>query len=729
MQISERLRAALNEAGRGGATAAELARAAELERRQADEQLLALEQEGDSVEDSGRWYSPARSDWWTGTVLRLQRGDALLLAERGGEATMFIPRRHLHGARDGDLVAVKTARRHRGQGGRRADDRLPEGRVAKVLRRAYQRLVCIVDSPGPWTQVTPLDPRINMEIWVHRGHGRDHHLEPGRVVQVDLTEKAHRGGVVATLVQNLGSIDDPATDTPAVIAQFELPDRFSSQTMEYAESLPEDPAEADWQGRSDLRELPTLTIDGADAKDFDDAISIEKRKDGFRLWVHIADVAHYVGEESAIDRDAVERGTSVYFADRVVPMLPEQLSNGLCSLRPGVPRLAMTARLDFDANGEMSARKVFPSVIESDLRATYSQVERFLAGEKVDGLSKTPLAKVVRTADELLSLRLAVRRARGALDLEIPASRVAVDAAGHPTAIVDTDRLRAHRLIEESMLAANEAVATELEMQEVVSVHRVHPSPDPAAAEELAQALTALGLEGPRDYEALHPEGLQQLVETATERGLETVVSRLILRSLQRAHYSVESAGHFALALRHYTHFTSPIRRYPDLLVHRSLKAHWDGTDQGASASHYQELAAHSSETERRAEKAERELTLVKKLRWLSGSEGTKCPATVVGVGRIGLFVELDEVLVDGLVPRENLNDDRYQLEADRYRWVGERHGRNFTIGDAVEVEIRSIDIVSRRLDLALTSMRDETRTDRHPHHGGKPAFGKGRGR
>ncbi len=728
MQISERLRAALNKAGRKGATAEELARGAGLERPQADEQLAALEQDGDSVEDAGRWYSPARSDWWTGTVLRLQRGDALLLTEKGGEATMFISRRHLHGARDGDLVAVEPAGRHRGQGGRRADDRLPEGRVGKVLRRAYQRLVCLVDSPGPWTLATPLDPRINMDIWIHRGRG-DGRLEPGTVIQVDLTEKAHRHGVVAELIQQLGSIENPATDTPAVIAQFELPDRFSQATLDYAASLPENPSEEDWQGRSDLRDLPTLTIDGADAKDFDDAISIERRKDGFRLWVHIADVAHYVAADTAIDRDAVERGTSVYFADRVVPMLPEQLSNGLCSLRPGVPRLAMTARLDFDANGDLSGRKILPSVIQSDLRATYSKVERFLSGKQVDGLSSTPVGEVVSLADELLSQRLAVRKQRGALDLEIPESKVVIDRAGRPIKVVHSQRLRAHRLIEECMLAANEAVATELEMKEITSVHRVHPSPDPAAAEELAQALTALGLEGPRDYEALHPEALQGLVETAIERGQETVVSRLILRSLQRAHYSVESAGHFALALRHYTHFTSPIRRYPDLLVHRSLKAHWDGTDQAASASHYQELAAHSSDTERRAEKAERELTLVKKLRWLSGSEGTTCPGTVVGVGRIGLFVELDETLVDGLVPRENLNDDRYQFEPERYRWVGEREGRTFTIGDPVEVEIRSINIASRRLDLALTSMRDETRADRHPHHGGKPAFGKGRGR
>lgn len=727
MQDAEKLEKALRGAGKRGATAADLSKQTGLAREAVDEWLHALEQAGDSVEDSGRWYSPASSDWWTGVIRRLERGDALLLTEAGGDAIMFIKSRHLSGARDGDVVAVKAAGRHRGRGGRRSDDRLPEAAVEKVLRRAYERLVGVVEQPGPWTRVTPLDARIRMDLWYRREQGQEDQLATGTVVQLDITERSHRGGVVGELVQILGSLEDPSTDTPTVIAQFDLPEKFSRETLDYAASLAEDPRSEEWQGRSDLRQLPTLTIDGADARDFDDAISIERRDEGFRLWVHIADVAHYVPLDAPVDHDARLRGTSVYFADRVVPMLPEALSNGLCSLRPRVPRLAMTARLDFNDDGRLAARKIFPSVIQSDLRATYQQVEEFLEGREVDGLSATPLAEVIATADELLTLRLAVREGRGALDLEIAESRVAVEDDGRPREIVDSERLRAHRLIEEFMLAANEAVATELEMSEVLAVHRVHPPPDPAAAEELAHALAAVGLDAPRDLEALHPQGLQELVDQATSRGQETMVSRLILRSLQRAHYAVESVGHFALALRHYTHFTSPIRRYPDLMVHRALKAHWQGTDRLLPASQYKELAAHSSATERRAERAERELTLVKKLRWLQGREGEHVPGTIVGVGRIGLFVELDDVLVDGAVLRANLNDDRYRLESERFRWVGEQSGRSFTIGDAVEVEIREIDIATRRLDLILTEMSQPSQRP-HPHRG-KAAFGKGRRR
>lgn len=726
MDQTESLNEALQKAGKQGVTAAELSSQLGMDRDDVDLQLEALESGGDSVEESGRWYSPASSDWWTGVIRRLERGDALLLTERGGDAVMFIKARHLNGARDGDVVATKATRRHRGQGGGRSADRLPEARVAKVLRRAYERIVGLVEQPGPWTRVTPLDARIRMELWLQRERGQEDALPTGTVVQLEVTERTHRDGVVGELVQVLGSLDDPSTDTPTVIARFDLPEKFSPETLDYAGLLRENPTADDWQGRSDLRQLPTLTIDGADARDFDDAISIEKRGEGFRLWVHIADVAHYVPLDSAIDEDARLRGTSVYFADRVVPMLPEALSNGLCSLRPNVPRLAMTARLDFDDDGRLSARKVFESVIESDLRATYKGVQDFLDGRDVEGVSGTPLAETLAVADELLSLRLTERRGRGALDLEIPESGVRVADDGAPQEIVESDRLRTHRLIEEFMLAANEAVATELEMQEIQAVHRVHPPPDPSAAEELAQALAALGLEAPRDLEALHPQGLQELVEQATTRGHEGMVSRLVLRSLQRAHYAVESAGHFALSLRHYTHFTSPIRRYPDLMVHRALKGHWQGTDRLLPTSKYKELAAHSSATERRAESAERELTLVKKLRWLQGREGEHVPGTVVGVGRIGLFVELDEVLVDGVVLRDTFTDDRYRLEPERYRWIGERNGRSFTIGDAVEVEIGEIDIAARRLDLTLTEMRSDSR---QRHHGGKAAFGKGRRR
>ncbi len=731
--MNESINHTLSRIGKKGATLQQLAEATGVDTADLLVQLKQLQSEGECIEWSNRWVSIGKSEWSVGIIRRLERGDSLVLAEARGDATYFVSQRELSGARDGDLVAVRPLQRGGGSGrnggrrgggsGGRSGGSLPEAKVGKVLKRAHQRMVGIVVEAGPWTLVKPLDPRLRLEIWL-----ADVELDVDSVVETNLTERNFRSGVVGELVKVLGALADPASDTATVIAQYELPEAFSEATLAMVAELPTDPDPSDGQQRKDLRTLPTLTIDGADAKDFDDAISLERKGSGYRLWVHIADVAHYVQLDSPIDLDARLRGTSVYFAGRVVPMIPERLSNGLCSLRPGVPRLTMTAQLDFDGAGQLVARKIFPSVIQSDRRSTYDEVNRYLDRQEIKGITGTALSETLTIANELLEHRLKDRRERGAIDLEIPESRVEVNQKGVPVAIHRLSRGRAHRLIEEFMLAANEAVATELEMSEIESVHRVHPPPDPAAVEELATALRALGLEAPQGLESLHPEGLQRLLSQAEERQVESVVGRLILRSLQRAYYAHDSLGHFALALRHYTHFTSPIRRYPDLLVHRSLKAHGSaeaagpssaskeagfGTQEVSPASQYEELAAHSSQTERRAERAERELTLVKKLRYLGDAQGECHQGTIVGVAKVGLFVELDDLIVDGVVQRSVLSDDRYQLEPENFRWIGLRHGRTFTLGDRLEVEIKRVSIAFRRLDLGIPDMPEPFRDRR----------------
>ncbi len=706
---TEDLLSALNAGGKGGLDLAELNSRFGLDQGDLKAHLQALEAEGECIEHRGRWATIAHSGLAAGLVKKLRRGDALLLTEPRGDGIFFLRRDDLAGARDEDLVAVRPLPQ-RSRGRSRRPGELPPARVVKVLSRGHQRVVGTVRETGRWIRIQPLDPRLQMTVWVAAS---DFGSSPAidSVVVVEPQDRAFRDGVVGRLERMIGDISDPSLDAETVIEQHGLPHRFPSAVLAELGDVPSDPQSSDWRGRKDLRHLPTLTIDGADAKDFDDAISIEadsssaKKSEPIRLWVHIADVAHYVGEGSATDGEARLRGTSVYLGNRVVPMLPEALSNGLCSLRPDVPRLTVSVRLDIDAEGKIQNRFLTESVIESDRRTTYDEVDRFLRGEAVDGINGTALEGLVDQAATLLDRLLAARTQRGSIDLEIEETRVETDEHGIPLAVRPLRRTRARRMIEEFMLAANEAVATELETAEVAAVHRHHPEPSAAAAGELGAALKSLGLEAPQGLQRLHAGGLQNLLIQAKELGIEGVTSRWILRTLQRALYSPESAGHFALALRHYAHFTSPIRRYPDLVVHRALKAYLSGTELDLNESEYAEIAAHSSATERRAEQAERELMLVKKLRMLSEREGDRCPGTIVGVGKVGLFVEVGELLVDGVVPRVAFTDDRYHFEAEKHRWVGQRRGRTLALGDRVEVEITKVDIAARRLDLALVDM------------------------
>jgi ribonuclease R len=527
------------------------------------------------------------------------------------------------------------------------------------------------------------------------------------MVVVEL-EPPSQAGPRGRVVEILGNPEVPGVDVRAVLRHHGIEDGFAQEALAAADSLPENPGEDEIQGREDLTRQVLVTIDGASARDFDDAVSLERLGDGLlRLGVHIADVSSYVTEGSLLDLAAFARGTSVYFPDRAVPMLPERLSNGLCSLRPEVPRLAVSAFLDIDREGTVVRQRFAETVIRSRRRLTYEEVRRLL--EEPRSEDRKEYGKVLDLLDGLRELMGALNRARvarGSIDFDLPAGDVILDTDGYVVGVKPQERTVAHRIIEECMIAANEAVARELFEAEVSALYRVHEAPDVRHLEDLREILEPLGVSLEGELENLHPDRLQAVLRQVEGTPEEAFVTTLVLRAMDRAFYHRECRGHYALASRHYTHFTSPIRRYPDLVVHRRLKAHLRGEAVAeAESSAFDErldgIAEHSSFTERRAEQAERDILQWKKVRFLTHRVGETFPGRITGVQPFGLFVQLDDLYVDGLIHIGTL-DDYFVFEAESHRLVGQNEGKVFQLADRVEVKLTGVDQRNRGLILEL---------------------------
>jgi ribonuclease R len=576
--------------------------------------------------------------------------------------------------------------------------------------------------------LVPFDPRLALELPV-AGAGE---VPEGHFAVVAVEQRRGGGEPRGRLVEVLGDPATPGVDVQVVLRHYGIPDTFPDEALAEAGRLPADPRPADWQGRLDLRGKVVVTIDGESARDFDDAVSIERQADGtYRLGVHIADVARYVTVGSALDREAHRRGTSVYYPERVVPMLPEALSNGLCSLRPGVPRLTLSAFLDVARDGSVVRRRFAETVIASARRLTYNEVRRLLEEPRAaDAAEYGPVVPALLDMRELTAALHQARARRGSLDFDLPEGNVELATDGTMVGVLPYERNVAHRLIEEFMIAANEAVAWELASQAVPALYRVHDPPSRERLEELDELLRPLGLELAGDLGELPPAALQQVLQRIQGRPDEPFLSALVLRTMQRAVYSPECRGHYALASQYYTHFTSPIRRYPDLVVHRGLKALLRGSAGETASDGGLDLAAiadHASTTERRAEQSERDLLQWKKVRFLAGRAGERFRGRVTGVQPFGLFVQLDDFRVDGLVAIRTMTDDYYLYEPEAHRLVGERRGRVFQLADAVEVELLGADLRHRGLDLRLADMPESpARTGSRNRAAGSNARGSG---
>ena len=668
--------------------------------------LDALEAAGEAFEIDGLWYSQEFGPWLVGVVEVLEEGDGLVRRPdaRGQreQPEAYVRRRNLKGAMTGDTVLV----RRMGHRAKEGDWRVTEGSVQKILNERHQTLVGTLerDESGEILLV-PYDPKQAVDLPVLDADN----VPEGHYVVVRIERGREPAG---RIVEVLGDAGEPGVDVLVVLRHYGIPDEFPPAVLEQAGRRPKDPTPADWEDREDLRDRIVITIDGENARDFDDAISIEKLPNGqFRLGVHIADVAHYVEEGSALDLEAYRRGTSVYYPDRAIPMLPEALSNGLCSLRPHVPRLTTSVFLDLDRDGKVQDRRFAETVIRSTRRMTYTEVRRILEEPQERDLAEYgPVLTCLREMHVLMTILHHSRLKRGSIDFDLPEGNVELGTDGTVVGVIPGERNVAHRLIEEFMLAANEAVAVELDMQGVPALYRVHEPPSPDRLQELKETLRPLGIALKGELTSLHPAALQQVLARVKDLPEEPFVSSLVLRTMQRAVYRPECWGHYALASKHYCHFTSPIRRYPDLVVHRGLKALIHGTahqraEDTALAARLPTMGEHCSATERRSEQSERDLLQWKKVRFLADRVGETFKGRITGVQPFGLFVQLETYLVDGLVPIRKMGDDYYLYEAESHRLVGDRTRKVYQLADAVEVELTGVSLRHRGLDLKIVGV------------------------
>jgi ribonuclease R len=585
--------------------------------------------------------------------------------------------------------------------------------VTRVLSRAHKTVVGRFHA-AEHPFVVPFDARIDTDIIVDpRG---TESIRDGEMVNVEIERYPDRtSDARGRVVEVLGMIGEPGVDIEVVIRKLGIPHEFPPDVLRAAESVPLEVDPGELARRVDLRDRNIVTIDGETAKDFDDAVEVLLLPNGnYRLGVHIADVAHYVAEDSALDREAFERGTSVYFPGRAVPMLPERLSNGICSLNPQVERLTFSCEIEIDKRGRFVDRKVFKSVIRTKERMTYTDVNAILTARTPELTERyRPLLPEFERMHELYEVLRKRREARGSIDFDLPSADVLLGESGEIEAIQATQRNVAHRLIEEFMLAANEVVATELVMANQPGVYRVHQQPDPQKLEDLKSVLKEFKITLRGDVEEIRPGELQRVMKAVQGTPEERFLTEIVLRSMKRAFYDPESLGHFALALQHYCHFTSPIRRYPDLIVHRMLarlvaNGPMIGKELEKVEAQLPQAAQQSSERERRAEEAEREVLEWKKVIFMRDKVGQKFAGRVTGVMPFGLFIELEEIFVQGMVPIATVGGDFWQFAEREHRLRGESTGRELRLGDRVVVEVKSIDEDRHQIEFRLLEIGGE---------------------
>ncbi len=673
---------ALNSAG-APLTAQELAARLDVkggERRALDAALAALERAGEVVQNrAGALLVAKRIALLAGRIEGHPDGHGFLEPDDGG-ARVFLPPAEMREVIHGDRAAVRVS-------GRDSRGRA-QGTIVEVLERGHRRIVGRLHAGHGVLFLVPEDRRIAHDIVVPPAEvGR---AKAGQVVTVDLIAQPSRHAQpIGRVAEVLGHYADPGMEIEIAVRKFELPHQFSKRALAAAHALPDEVRSEDLHGRKDLRELHFVTIDGETARDFDDAVLCRREGKGFRLWVAIADVSHYVRHGDALDVEARERGTSVYFPRRVIPMLPEKLSNGLCSLNPQADRLAMACEMEITPSGEVSGYKFYPAVIRSHARLTYTE-----AWERLS--SKTAKEHLAILYD-VFKVLLGQRERRGAIDFETVETRMVFDARGKIEKIVPEPRNDAHRLIEECMLAANVCAGNFVAEHAHPVLYRVHDVPSAEKVSALRAFLAELGLQLPGG-EIPRPADYAQLLQRIRKRPDFALLQTILLRSLKQAVYSPNNAGHFGLAFDAYVHFTSPIRRYPDLLVHRAIKAilarkRYDGVD-------WEALGRHCSETERRADDASRDVENWLKCYYMRDHVGGTFSGTITGVAPFGLFVTLDDYFVDGLVHISELGRDYFQYDDARHMLLGDRTGMRYRLADRMTVKLVRVDIEQRKMDL-----------------------------
>lgn len=664
--------------------------------------LNEMEKNGDVVKNRTSHYGvPERMGLIIGKLQGNAKGFGFVICEED-LPDIFIPSSYMNGALNGDRVVAKISREVKGT-------KKCEGEIIRILERANKTIIGVYEDSRNFGFVTPDDVRISQDVFIPKSQKSI--AKSGDVVVAEITlwpEK--RRNPEGKIIEVLGNKRETGVDILTIIKKFKLPEQFPEKVDAFAANIPDEIPKEEYERREDLRNIKMVTIDGEDAKDLDDAVSIERLANGnFKLGVHIADVSNYVTQNNPLDKEALKRATSVYLIDRVIPMLPRKLSNGICSLNPKVDRLALSCFMEIDKEGKVLDHKIYESVIKTNERMTYTDVTKILKDKDEETIKKYDyLYEDFKAMEELEQILHNKRIKRGAIDFDFQESKIILDENGKPIEIKPYEREIANRIIEEFMLVCNETIAEHFFWANVPFVYRIHEDPDSEKLEKFNDFVHNLGYIVRWSAE-VHPKQLQEVIEKVKGKKEETVVSTLLLRSLKQARYSPECSGHFGLAARYYCHFTSPIRRYPDLMIHRVIKAYLNGRLDDKS---YKKLvgtvdyaAVQSSEMERVAQEAEREVDDLKKAQYMAERIGEEYDGIVSSVTSFGMFVELQNT-VEGLIHISALTDDYYVYDEKFLSLIGERTKKIYKLGDEVRIRVDRVNLDSHEIYFQLCGMK-----------------------
>jgi ribonuclease R len=674
-------------------------------------EMVALEESGEVYRTKkDKYMKMSETDLVKGKLSLHKRGFGFLRPEDIEMEDIFIPPNAINGAFDGDIVLVEVQKHSQGDN--------QEGEVTTILTRGTTRVVGEYRASKHFGFVVPDSKKVVDDIFIPKNQNLG--AVDGHKVLVEITKyREEESNPEGHVIQILGHKNDPGVDILSIIFQHGIEIEFPDEVMKAAEAAPDTINEEELKGRTDLRDEFTITIDGADAKDLDDAISVKKLDNGnHELIVSIADVSYYVEEDSHLDKEAYERGTSVYLVDRVIPMIPHRLSNGICSLNPDVDRLTMSCRMEIDSAGKVVNHDIFQSVIHSDRRMTYDAVNNMLdSGDEALIAEYSDVYPMLQEAEALAKILRGRRERRGAIDFDFNEAQVVVEADGTPADVVLRTRSVGERMIEEFMLGANETVAEHFHWMEVPFLYRVHEDPKEEKLRQFFEFVTNFGIIVKGKGNEIHPRALQEIIEEVEGRPEEMVISTLMLRSMQQARYAEENLGHFGLSAEYYTHFTSPIRRYPDLVVHRLIRKYLiegktDRKTINEIDAELPDIAEHTSNRERRAQEAERDTDDLKKAEYMIQHVGETYEGVISGVMNFGMFVELPNT-IEGLVHVSYMTDDHYQYQERHMALIGDRTGTVYRIGDPVEVEVLSVNLEERLIDFKVVGMPERQPRER----------------
>lgn len=669
-------------------------------RRDREELKLVLDQlisEHEIDLDTKGRYKIADPDVLNGTFIGNMKGFGFVQVD-GLENDFYISEENTMDALHGDKVAIRKISDERG-------NRRSEAVIVKILERANDLVVGVFEKSKNYGFVVPDNQKIAKDIFVDKNHTMG--AVNGHKVVVRIKDYGNmRKNPEGEIVEILGHLNDPGVDILSIVRAYHLPEQFPEDVMQQVAEIPEEVLPEEYAGRKDIRSWQTVTIDGEEAKDLDDAITIKKTAEGhYLLGVHIADVSHYVTEYSPLDKEAIKRGTSVYLTDRVIPMLPHKLSNGICSLNAGVDRLALSCIMELDDKGNILNHEITETVIQVDRRMTYTAVKQILEDKNPETIETyKEFVTMFETMEEAALKLREKRKHRGGIDFDFPESKIILDKRGRAVDVMPYERNSATKIIEDFMLAANETIAEDYFWQELPFLYRTHETPDEERIHKLTVFLKNFGYYLKLKSGEVHPKEFQKLLGKIEGTPEEAMISRLVLRSMMRAKYTTENTGHFGLAVKYYTHFTSPIRRYPDLQIHRIIKENLHGDLDARRQAHYDkilpEVASSTSQSERRADEAEREVDKLKKVEYMSRHIGEFYEGVISGITNWGMYVELPNTC-EGMIRLQSMND-YYVFDENKYELVGEMTKQTFRLGEKIRIYVADADKVMRTVDFLL---------------------------